>query len=110
MSNIKFTNSNVTNGNTTWGTISNSSDNYANTLTVKGDAKISGSVDISNDLRVDNISILETLEKINQRLAILKPNPELEQRWEKLRELRQQYIDLEKDILEKEQIINILKR
>lgn len=101
---IKNTNAGMS---TTASTISNSTWNLNSTdssFNVRGDAVITG------DLTIKGISILETLESINKRLAILTPNMELEQRWKKLRELRQQYIDLEKDILEKEQIINILKR
>jgi hypothetical protein len=43
-------------------------------------------------------------------LAILKPNPELEERWERLRELGEEYRKLEQDILGQEEIYNILKK
>ena len=61
------------------------------------------------DIRVGGKSLTEAIEKIEERLGILKPNPELEERWENLKELRKQYIELEKDLLEKEKIMKILK-
>jgi len=61
------------------------------------------------DIKIGGKSLTEAIEKIEERLGILKPNPELEGRWEKLKELRQQYIELEKDLLEKEKLMKILK-
>ena len=62
-----------------------------------------------SDIKVGGKSLMESIEKIEERLGILKPNPELEDRWEKLKELRKQYMELEKDLLEKEKIMKILK-
>ncbi len=62
-----------------------------------------------SDIKVGNKSLLETITAIEERLGILKPNPELEDRWEQLKELRRQYMELEKDLLEKEKIMKILK-
>jgi len=62
-----------------------------------------------SDIKIGGKSLTEAIEKIEERLAILKPNPELEERWDKLKELRQQYMELEKDLLEKEKIMKILK-
>lgn len=61
------------------------------------------------DIKIGGKSLTAAIEKIEERLGILKPNPELEDRWEKLRELRNQYIEMEKDLLEKEKIMKILK-
>jgi len=61
------------------------------------------------DIKIGEKSLTEAIEKIEERLGILKPNPELEERWEKLKELRKQYMELEKDLLEKEKIMKILK-
>jgi hypothetical protein len=61
------------------------------------------------DIKIGGKSLSEAIEKIEERLGILKPNPELEDRWDKLKELRRQYIELEKDLLEKEKIMKILK-
>ena len=73
-------------------------------LNVRGDANFEG------DITIKGKSILDSLEKIEEKLAILHPNEQLEEKWEKLRELRRQYIDLEKDIIEKEKIWETLKK
>ena len=74
------------------------------TLDVKGDANFEG------DITIKGKSILDSLEKIEEKLAILRPNEQLEEKWERLRELRKEYIDLERDILEKEKIWETLKK
>jgi hypothetical protein len=61
------------------------------------------------DIKIGGKSLTEAIEKIEERLGILNPNPELEDRWDKLKELRKQYMELEKDLLEKEKIMKILK-
>lgn len=63
-----------------------------------------------SDIKVGDKSLLESIEKIEERLAILHPNPELEDRWEQLKSLRQQYIDLEKELIKKEKMWEILKK
>ena len=73
-------------------------------LQVKGDAEFEG------DIKLKGKSLTDTLSKLEERLAILHPNEKLEEKWEKLRELRKQYQELETDILEKEKIVEILKR
>jgi hypothetical protein len=61
------------------------------------------------DFKIGNRSLLEAIDKIEERLSILHPNVELEEKWEELKNLRQAYIDLEKEILEKERMWKILK-
>jgi hypothetical protein len=61
------------------------------------------------DIKIGGKSLCEAIEKIEERLGILKPNPELESRWDQLRELRNQYIEMERDLLEKEKLMKILK-
>jgi hypothetical protein len=85
-------------------TISISTTSTPNTLQVKGDAEFEGEVKIKGK------SLTDTLSKLEERLAILHPNEKLEEKWVKLKELRKQYQELEADILEKEKIIEILKR
>lgn len=70
----------------------------------------SGDLNIDGDLKIQGESIKDLLEEIKDKLAIFKPNTELEERWDSLRDLRNQYLNLEKEILEKEQMIRILKR
>ena len=78
-------------------------------INISGTAKISGDAEIDGDLIVKGENITELLEDIKDRLVILRPNKELESRWDQLRELRQQYMEMERDILEKEEILRILK-
>jgi hypothetical protein len=61
------------------------------------------------DIKIGGKSLTKAIEQIEERLGILHPNPALEERWDKLKELREQYIEMEKDILEKEKIMKILK-
>jgi len=61
------------------------------------------------DIKIGGKSLSDAIDKIEERLGILNPNPELEERWDKLKELRKQYIEMEKDLLEKEKIMKILK-
>ena len=61
------------------------------------------------DITVGGKSLTKAIEQIEERLCILRPNQELEERWEQLKELRKQYIEMEKDLLEKEKIMKILK-
>ncbi len=92
------------NGTTGWATISADSNLQGSTLNVKGDAKFDG------DLIVKGKSINDSLERIEERLAILRPNEELEAKWENLRGLRKAYMELEAEIIEKEKVWNILKK
>ena len=73
-------------------------------LYVKGDAEIDG------NLKVGGKNLMETLEKIEQRLNILTVNPELEKRWGELKELGDKYRELESEILLKEKMVEILRR
>ena len=61
------------------------------------------------DITVGGKSLTKAIEQIEERLSILHPNPALEERWDKLKDLRRQYIEMEKDIHEKEKIMKILK-
>ena len=85
-------------------TITISTHQTPTTLQVKGDA------DFEGEVKIKGINIGDTLAKLEERLAILHPNEKLEEKWEKLKELRKQYQELEADILEKEKIMEILKR
>ena len=89
----------------TWSdTISISNIQPAGVLLVKGDAEIEG------DIKLKGKSLSAALSKLEERLSILHPNEKLEEKWEKLRELRKEYMELEADIIEKEKIWATLKR
>jgi hypothetical protein len=74
------------------------------TLSVKGDADFEGEVTIKGK------SLTDMFEKIEERLAILHPNPELEDRWDELKELSKRYKELEAELIEKERVWAILKK
>lgn len=72
--------------------------------------KVNGNAEIDGELTVKGVKLSERLNKIDERLGILHPNPELEERWENLRGLREAYLELEKEIIEKEKMWAILKK
>ena len=79
-------------------------------LKVKGDAQFEGDVTFEGDVAIKGKSIKESLLAIEERLAILRPNEKLEEKWDNLRELRKQYMELEAEIIEKEAMWSILKK
>ena len=87
-----------------WNTIAVDSNLNGHTLQVNGDANFDG------DVTIKGKSIADSLDRIEERLAILHPNDELEERWENLRGLRKAYMELEQEILEKEKVWGILKK
>jgi len=91
-----------TNG-ASWATIADPNLSGAS-LQVKGDANFDG------DVTIKGKSINDSLERIEERLAILRPNEELEAKWENLRGLRKAYMELEAEIIEKEKVWGILKK
>ena len=62
------------------------------------------------DIEINGVSLKQTLEDIQQRMAILQPNPELEKEFKELREIRQQYIKLERNLLEKKEMWDTLNK
>jgi hypothetical protein len=93
--------STTTGTNPTWTINPNTTNNQ---LTVKGDAEFEG------EITVKGKNLSDMFEKIEERLAILHPNEELEKRWEDLRALRNTYKELEAELIEKEKAWAILKR
>jgi hypothetical protein len=78
--------------------------NITSPLIVNGDATIEG------ELTINGVKLSERLDKIDERLGILHPNEELEDKWENLRGLRKAYMELEAEIKEKEKVWDILKK
>lgn len=95
-----YTFNNIATGATPWITTTDGT----STLSVSGDA------DIGGDVRVKGRSLAEFMESVEQRLNMLRPNPRLEQEWDQLRELGEQYRALEQQLLEKERMWQTLKR
>jgi len=75
-----------------------------NSLSVRGDA------DFNGDVRVQGRSLAEFMQQVEQRLNILQPNPELEAEWDQLRELGEQYRQLEQELEAKAEMWNRLKK
>jgi len=91
-------------GATSWATITADPNLQGRQLHVDGNASITG------ELTIKGVKLSERLDKIDERLAILHPNEELEDKWENLRGLRKAYMELEAEIKEKEKMWGILKK
>jgi hypothetical protein len=63
----------------------------------------------STDIKLGERSLKDFMDRVEEHLAILKPAPELEDKWDQLKALRNQYEALKADILEKEKLMKILK-
>lgn len=74
---------------------------------IDGKMRISGD---DADIEINGISLKQTLEDIQQRMAILQPNPELEKEFKELREIRQKYMQLERNLLEKKEMWDTLNK
>jgi hypothetical protein len=61
------------------------------------------------DLDINGKSLKNWMEKVEERLNILTPNPELEKEWDELRKLGERYRKLEKKCKEKAEMWNKLK-
>lgn len=90
----------ISNGTTGWTTYNNA----AQVLKVSGNAEFEG------DVKIKGVSLDERLNAIEERLGILRPNNDLEGKWEKLKKLGEEYRKLEKEILEGENIWDMLKK
>lgn len=72
----------------------------------------SGVIDVKGenaDIKINGVSLCDTLKLIQDRLNLLQPNPELETEWDQLRELGEQYRKLEAEFKEKTKMWNTLK-
>ena len=90
----------VSNGTTGWTTYNNA----PQVLKVSGDAEFDG------DIKIKGVNLTDRLDAIEERLGILRPNNDLEGKWEKLKALGEEYRKLEKEILEGEKIWDMLKK
>ena len=72
--------------------------------------KVNGNADFEGEVTIKGKSLTDMFEKIEERLAILHPNPELEDRWDELKDLAKRYKELEQEIIEKEKVWAILKK
>ena len=72
--------------------------------------KVTGNAEFEGEVTIRGVKLDERLDAIEERLGILRPNNDLEGKWEKLKALGDEYRALEKDILEKEKIWDLLKK
>ena len=82
-------------------------DVYSMSHNVHGKMAINGE---DADIEINGVSLKQTLEDLQERLAILQPNPELENEFKELREIRQKYVQLERNLLEKKEMWDTLNR
>jgi hypothetical protein len=54
------------------------------------------------DIEVNGWSLVDAVKRIEERLAIMQPNPKLETEWEELKQLGDQYRKLEQHIKDKQ--------
>ena len=80
-----------------------------NTMTVgqSGTIQIRGE---DADIKINDKSMVAWMEKVEERLNILTPNPELEKEWDDLRRLGNRYRALERKCREKAQMWEALKK
>jgi hypothetical protein len=93
-------------------TVSNSTTGW-NTFTqpaTQGMLKVSGDAVFDGEVTIRGVRLDERLTAIEERLGILRPNNDLEGKWEKLKALGEEYRKLEKEILEGEDIWAMLKK
>jgi hypothetical protein len=61
------------------------------------------------DVEINGWSLVDAVKRIEQRLGLFQPNPELEAEWSELRELGEQYRKLEQHIQDKQATWDRLK-
>ena len=104
---------NLTGANTSWIDSSTLANHKWNSNPMWIDENTSSVVKLQGpdaDITINGASLNETLRGIQDRLNILTPNAALEEEWESLRCLGEQYRLLEKEILEKQQVWALLKK
>jgi hypothetical protein len=84
-----------------WGTLSS-----ATVLDQAGQLSLNGK---NADIVINGISLVDKLDSISERLNILQVNSELEAEWDQLRELGEQYRQLEEELRAKSEMWKTLK-
>ena len=95
-----------TSPNTVWTGGSYRISDPAAVITASGKMALNGN---GADLDINGKSLKDWMEKGEERLNILTPNPELEKEWDELRRLGERYRKLEKKCKEKAEVWNKLK-
>ena len=80
---------------------------FSDVSMVYNDSHINGKMSLSGeraDIEINGKSLKDAITNIEERLAILNINPELEAEFAELKQLGDQYRTLEKQLLEKKQV------
>jgi hypothetical protein len=93
----------VTNNSVNWQSIDNNSFQDSK-------LRVRGTAIFESDVIIKGRSLDDTLAKIEERLAILRSNPELEDKWHELKELGDKYRVLEAEIIAKQKMWDILNK
>lgn len=80
---------------------------YSTTATSWGSPKVKIT---DSDIELDGLSLKATLQAVNERLAIMVPNPRLETDFAELRELADRYRELEQKLLDQTKMWDTLKK
>ena len=101
----------ATGSNTAWTTNTTGAGSYrindpAAVISASGRMELKGD---GADLEINGKSMKTWMERVEERLNILAPNPELEKEWDELRRLGERYRKLEKKCKEKAEVWNKLK-
>jgi hypothetical protein len=80
------------------------------TPAMQGQLKVTGNAVFDGEVTIRGVKLDERLNAIEERLGILRPNNDLEGKWEKLKALGEEYRRIEKEILEGEDIWATLKK
>lgn len=102
-SNVAYTTSTLSNGiNGSWsiGSVTPITQSSSGKISLNGP---------NADIDVNGQSLMQTLATIEERLNILRPNVELEDKWDQLKELGDQYRKLELELKEKQKMWEALK-
>lgn len=74
-----------------------------------GSLKVSGTAEFEGDVILQGRNLSDWLTAVESRLGMLEPNPALEQDYQQLKALGDQYRALEQKLLEQQRIFDILK-
>lgn len=80
---------------------------YNSSITANGSLVLNGD---DADVKINGVSLKDTLSTIEERLAILRPNTMLEKEFDELKELGDAYRAAEKRLTEQKRVFDILKK
>ena len=91
-------------------TVSNTTTGWATYNNQPSIMKVECDAEFHGEVKIRGVKLDERLNAIEERLGILRPNNDLEGKWEKLKALGEEYRKLEQEILEGEDIWATLKK